>query len=68
MHSSTTLILKNPGQAGRLELAIQVVQIGQITSVRKAARLYDVLFSTLQQRVYSIQQLSIANRTKRKLI
>ena len=58
----------DPEKLGRLKLAIRAVRTDQISSVRKAARLYNISFSTLQRRVYSIQQFSIANRTKRKLI
>lgn len=48
-------MLKDPGRAGRLDLAIRAVITDQITSVRKAARSYDVSFSTLQRRIYDIQ-------------
>ena len=57
----------DPGQLGRLELAIQAVKTGQITSVRKAAQSYDIPRSTLQTRLHGTKQCSIANRTKRKL-
>ncbi len=57
----------DPGQLGRLELAIQAVKTGQITSVRKAAQLYDVPRSTLQTRLNGTKQRSTANPTKRKL-
>ena len=54
-------------QEGRLELAIQAINLGQISSVRKAAQLYDVPRSTLQRRLNGLKQRSTANRTKRKL-
>ena len=57
----------DPGQLGRLELAVRAVQKSQITSVRKAALLYDVPRSTLQDRLNSIKHRVSANRTKRKL-
>ena len=53
-HSSTTSMPNNPEKLGRLELAIRAVRTDQISSVRKAARLYDISFSTLQRRVYGI--------------
>ena len=37
----------DPGQFGRLELAIQAVKSGQISTIRKAANLYDVPRTTL---------------------
>lgn len=45
----------------------EAVKTGQITSVRKAAQLYDVPRSTLQTRLNRTKQRSTANRTKRKL-
>jgi hypothetical protein len=39
-------------QEGRLLLAIQAIQTGQISSVRKAALTYDVARSTLQARLH----------------
>jgi hypothetical protein len=57
----------DPGQEGRLELAIRAIRSGQITSVRRAVRLYDIPRSTLQRRLDGITQRSIAGRTKRKL-
>ena len=54
-------------QEGRLELAIQVINTGRISSVRKAAQLYDVPRSTLQTRLNGTKQHALANRTKRKL-
>ena len=58
---------KDSGQGGRLELAIRAVKSGQITSVRKAAQLYDIPRTTLQKRLNGIKERSIVNRTKRKL-
>ena len=37
----------DPKQLGKLELAIQAIKTGQITSVRKAAQLYNVPRNTL---------------------
>ena len=59
---------KDPGQGGRLELAIRAVKLGQITSVRKAAQLYDIPRTTLQKRINGIKEHLIVDRTKRKLI
>ena len=58
---------KDSGQGRRLELAIRAVKSGQITSVRKAAQLYDIPRSTLQDRLNGIKQRVSTNRTKRKL-
>jgi predicted HTH domain antitoxin len=41
----------NPQQEGRLVLAINALKKGQITSVCKASRLYDVPRATLQDRL-----------------
>ena len=58
---------KDSSQEGRLLLAIKAIELGQITSIRKAASLYNVPRSTLQTRFNGRRQLAIANRTKRKL-
>ena len=58
---------KNLGQLGRLELAIQAVRNGQITSIQKAAQLYDIPRSTLRDRLNGGQEQASVNRTKRKL-
>ena len=58
---------KDSSQEGRLLLAIKAIDLGQITSIRKAASLYNVPRSTLQTRFNGRRQLAIANRTKRKL-
>ena len=55
------------GQLGRLELAIRAIQTGQLTSVRKAAQLYNIPRTTLRRRLNGIQQRAIASYTKRKL-
>lgn len=55
------------GQEGRLELAIQAIQKGHITSVQKVAQLYNVPRTTLRDRLKGIQQRAIAHRTERKL-
>ena len=39
----------DPGQLGRLELAIQAVKNGQISSIRKTAQSYDVPRTTLDR-------------------
>ena len=46
----------DPKQMGRLELAIQAFKTGQISSMQKAARLYDIPFSTLQRWLNGIKQ------------
>ena len=38
-------------QEGRIELAIHAIRSGQISSVRKAAKTYDVPRSSLQYRI-----------------
>ena len=58
---------KDPGQDGRLELAVQAIKNNRVSSIRKAAYSYDVPRSTLQTRLNGTIQRSIANRTKRKL-
>ena len=57
----------DPRQIGRLELAIQAITIGRVSSIQKAARSYDVPFSTLRRRLHGTKQQSLSNRTKRKL-
>ena len=58
---------KDSGQDGRLELAIQAVKTGQITSIRKIAQLYDIPRTTLRYRLNGIQEQAVANRIKRRL-
>ena len=58
----------NSGQLGRLELAIQAVRSGQITSVQKAVQLYDVPWSTLQDQLNNIQECISAHCIQHKLI
>ena len=58
---------KDSGQLGRLELAIQAVRNGQITSIQKAAQLYDIPRTTLRDRLNGGQEQALSNRTKRKL-
>ena len=57
----------DPKQDGRLELAIQAIKSDRVTSVRRAAQLYDVPRSTLQDRLNGNKQRVLANLTKRKL-
>ena len=57
----------DPKQDGRLELAIQAIKSDRVTSVRRAAQLYDVPRSTLQDRLNGNKKRVLANRTKRKL-
>ena len=57
----------NPRQIRRLELAIQAIKTGRVSSIQKAARSYDVPFSTLRRRLHGTKQQSLSNRTKRKL-
>ena len=57
----------DPGQLGRLELAIRAIQTGQLTSVRKAAQLYDIPRTTLRDRLTGTKQRLLTDRTKRKL-
>ena len=57
----------NSGQLGRLELAIQAVRSGQITSVQKAVQLYNVPQSTLQDQLNGIQEHISAHHIQCKL-
>ena len=51
----------------RLELAIQAFKTGWISSMQKAAWLYDIPFSILQRWLNGIKQQSLTNHTKHKL-
>ncbi|KAF2839829.1 hypothetical protein M501DRAFT_1050464 [Patellaria atrata CBS 101060] len=54
-------------QEGRLLIATKSLQENRISSVRKAAGLYDVPKSTLHRRVHGITPQSVSNSQKRKL-
>ena len=45
---------KLANQEGRIQLALADIKKGQIASLRAAARLYDVPFSTLQRRATGV--------------
>jgi predicted HTH domain antitoxin len=53
---------------GRIALAIDAFQQGHFTSVRSAAKAYDVPFSTLQYRVHKHPARRDSVPTNRKLI
>ena len=53
---------KDPGQDGRLELAIRAIQTGQITSVQKVAHLYEIPRTTLRDRLKGVEYRAIAHR------
>ena len=48
-------MLKDLRQEGRLELAIQAIQSGQIISVQKAVQLYNVFQNILQRQLNGIK-------------
>ena len=52
---------------GRLTLSKQAIQTKQISSFRRAARLYNIPRSTLQDRVNGALPQATANAQKRKL-
>ena len=52
---------------GRLSLSVQAIQKNQISSVRKAAKLYDVPRTSLQSRVQGVIPKTQSNARKRKL-
>ena len=58
---------KDPGQDGRLLLAIRTIKTSRITSIRQAAQSYDIPRTTLQKRLNGIKERLIIDRTKRKL-
>ena len=58
---------KDKQQKGRLLLAIQAIQTGQITSVQQAAKLYDIPESSLRYSLRTNHQTSNLPRTTSKL-
>ena len=58
----------DPGQDGRLLLAIRAIKSDRVTSIRKAAQLYDIPRSTLQRRLNGTKERVPAHNIERKLI
>lgn len=58
---------KLPQKEARLALSKQAIQTKQISSFRRAARLYSIPRSTLQSRVNGILPQAQTNARKRKL-
>jgi hypothetical protein len=54
-------------KAGRLDLSIHAIQNSQISSTRKATRLYDIPRTTLRRRLQHVPTLQKFNTQKRKL-
>ena len=66
-YNSTTTMVKDIQQKGRLSLAIKAIQNGQITFVREAAKLYNVPESSLRYSLRTNLQTSNLPRTTSKL-
>ena len=59
--------LQSPQKEGRLLLAKQTLQQNHISSVRKAAKSYDIPRTTLRDRLSGASSRSASNSQKRKL-
>ena len=67
LYYSTTIMVKDKQQKGRQLLAIQAIQTGRITSVRQAAKLYDLPSTILQSAIQPTYQKKPLPRTRTRL-
>ena len=58
---------KSANQEGKILLALQGVQKGQIKSLRAAAKLYEIPFSTLQERAAGVSSRVDIHHHRQKL-